>query len=609
MSESNGTPLGFLAGVRTPSAERGRSLWEIGRRIADASRTFGPYLDLLNDQDFALAKDPQVYERMMRDCQVRSCLRLRQLCTASRKVEFLPRSDDPLGKEAAQFATCQWAKVRRPTEVLLNILDAIAGGVSFNEIVWEPDLTELAWHSPTIVPAHKDRFRFTTNGELAILSTQDVFYGEIVPPRVFIHHVYDPEPASFHNPEGESQLYYGRGEFDRIYPWFVWKMLVLRLGFAYLDRLAYPIKVGRYPYRNNEARAEMLNLLKDLTSHRVVAWPGGDQWELDLIQTSATGHNVGMDYLNYIDTQIAKVMLGSTLLQEPGERGSFGLGAAHIQSVFGSIVQADSSNLCDTLEHTWVKWLFELNGRPIQLAPKVVQAEGKTADIVQTVDVLLTLADRGYPISIEQVAEMTGVRPAREGETTLGMNTALGLDNQGGMQHGPGSPFSGASQPDEMQSRVQKREPRVSMASLGKDRGITEKGAGGLPKLCVDITPEGACKTEDIEKNAKLPTGKYKVASRKTVERKLGPVKTDKLIKNALLSKSIHFDYVNLQGEDKHYRVEPYSFRFRRGYVYLYAYDPETLSIKSFFAHKIRNIRGGRVFSPRFQVELGEVSG
>lgn len=612
MGESPNTS-GFLVGVKTPPAVRGRTYWSAGDRIADTSRMFGPYLDLLEDQDFALAKDPMAYERMMRDCQIRSCLRLRQLCTASRKVEFLPRQDSPAGKEGAAFATEQWAKIRRPTEVLLNMLDAIAGGVSFNEVVWTPDPETFSWYSREIVPAHKDRFRFTLNGELAILSQQDVFYGEIVTPRVFIHHVYDPEPASFHSPETEGNLYYGRGEFDRIYPWFLWKQLVLRLGFAYLDRLAYPIKVGRYPYRNDQARAEILSLLKDLTHHRSVAWPGGDQWELDVIQTSATGHNVGMDYLQYIDTHIAKNLLGSTLLQEPGERGSFGLGAAHIQSVFGSIVQADSASLCDTIENTWVRWLFELNGRPVCMAPKVVQAEGKTQDVTQTVDVLLTLADRGYPISIEQVAEMTGVRPAREGEALLSLNPTLGLDNQG-MSFGQGSPFAGAKQPEDLlKPNIQQRQPRVSMASLGKDRGITEKGAGGDPTkrkalraLDIDVDPEQVITDEELEKSAaKLKRNQYRPTTRKTVEKKLGPIKSDRIHRHALNSQTIHFDYVNLKGEDKHYRVEPYSYRYRRGYVYLYAYDPKAMHIKSFFAHKLRNIRGGASFTPRWEVEIG----
>lgn len=606
---------GFLVGVRTPPAERFRALWESGQRIADTSRTFGPYLDLLEDQDFALAKDPLSHERMMRDCQIRSCIRLRQLVTASRKVEFLPREDSPMGREAAAFATAQWAKVRRPTEVLLNMLDAIPGGVSFNECVWTPDPDSFTWYTRDIVPAHKDRFRFTLQGELAILSQQDVFYGELVPPRVFMHHVYDPEPASFHNSGSEAQLYYGRGEFDRIYPWFLWKQLVLRLGFAYLDRLAYPIKVGRYPYRDATARAELLSLLQGLSHHRTVAWPGGDQWELDLIQTSATGHNVGMDYLNYIDTQMAKVILGSTLLQEPGERGSFGLGAAHIQSVFGSIVQADSANLCDTLEHTWVRWLFEVNNRPVRYAPKVTQAEGKTQDTVQTVDVLLTLADRGYPISIEQVAEMTGVRPAREGETLLGLSNpvnALGLDNMGanGIPGQQGSPSPQDLLKTFPQPRAQQRSPRVSMAGfLGSDRGICEKGTHpGPKKLDVDILPEHIIDPADVEKNAKKSSERlYRPTTKKTVSRKLGPVKYDKIASAASKNRMISFEYVNLKGEDKKYRVEPYSYRYRRGYVYLYGFDPAEGHIKSFFAHKLRNIRSGRKFEPRYEVEIGSM--
>ena len=746
------TNEGFVLGIRTPPAERYRQLWAPGRRIADASTMFGPYIDVLTDIDFALQKDPFAHDKMMRDCQVRSCIRLRQLNTAARKIQFLPRDNSLLdvgAKEAARFATEKWDKVRRPTEVILNILDAVAKGVSFQEVVWRPDKSDFSWYSENIFPVHKDRFRFTLDGEMVMVTPQDVFYGQTLPPRVFIHHVYDPEPATFHKPETEIRLHMGHGEFDRIYPWFLWKQLVMRLGFAYLDRLAFPIKVGRYPQREEGVKADMLRYLKDLDHHRVVMWPGPESegWGLDFIQTQATGHNVAMDWVNYIDMQIAKVILGSTLMQQPGERGSFALGAVHTQSVFGSLAEFDSLSLCDTLEHTWVRWLCELNNIPLNLAPKVVQSTGKSVDVAQIVDIMLLLCDKGFPVSIEQVAEVTGVRPAREGETLLTMNVATGESQ---LQHGPGSPFSNAETPDDLlkpQDTTGKR-PVLSrqLSTLSKDRGITQKGSfrrtptrlfqelaivvenpAGTERYGVDrrgkqwrtkflydygyivntrgednegvdvyIGPDessevafiihqnnpttgkydedkvmlgfesekdarsayfahyddpgffGGCSRTPMSKfddwlseNAKVK-GKYKArelhaldiflfpeqsigeseverhaltpaqfrmrAEKERVTRSVGPIKEKRIERSAKQFRKIEFDYTNLRGQEKHYVVEPYSYRYRRGYVYLYAFDVNDRSIKSFFTHKLRNVQTAGKFRPRWVVEIGEAA-
>lgn len=729
-----GTPSQGLAfGIRTPPQSRLRSAWLPGRRVADPSTMFGPYIDVLEDLDFSLSKDPKAYDKMMRDCQIRSCIRLRQLTTASRKLEFIPREDTgQAGIAAAKFAAKQWNKVRRPTEVLLNILDAIPRGSSFNEVVWVPNKEDFTWYSQDIVPAHKDRFIFTLDGELAIRTPFDVFYGQTVPPRTFIQHRYDPEPPSFDHPEAESRLYFGVGEFDRIYPWFQWKLIVLRLGFCFADRLAFPIKVGRYPYRDPNARSEIENVLQRLDHHRAVTWPSGEGWELDLIQSQATGHNVAMEWVSYIDTQIAKAILGSTLMQEPGERGSFALGAVHSQRVFGSLSEHDSTSLCDTLENTWVKWLFEINNIPGTLTPKVQQATGKETDIATVVDMMLLLAEKGFPISVEHVSDLTGIRPARQGETLLTMDMMSGGM---GMDHGPGAPFGEAktlgdfprlsgsvgeskpnvyalgdlpekheSDPDRIVAgyRIKIENPagtwRYGVGENGKEwrtqffydygyivntegedgegvdvyvgpledpsqvfvvsqknpktgefdehkvmigfsdreeasaayfkhyddpkyfgsiksvpigrfkKWIKEnakvKGKywGKLKNLLVDLSPEQSVLEDDIESHAKI--GLYKKATVEKIRRKIGPRKFKTVQRSSSEFRKIKFDYVNLKGEGSSFDVEPYSYRIRRGKIYLYAFDPKDRHIKSFFVHKLRNITVGGKFRPKWAIEL-----
>lgn len=590
---------GVVFGIRTPPAGRYRSGWLPDHRVADTSTMFGPYIDVLNDMDFSLEKDPLAYDKMMRDCQIRSCAKIRELATASRKLEFVPRTNDknnPVATEAARFATDMWARVRRPTEVLLNILDAIWRGSSFNECVWKLDKKDLIWYTEGIIPTHKDRFIFSLEGELCLRTPYDIFYGQTVPPRTFIHHIYDPEPATFSRPETESRLYFGVGEFERIYPWFMWKQLVLRLGFVYLDRLAFPIKVGRYPYRDEEARDNTLRFLQDLDHHRVGAWPMGENWDVQIFQTQATGHNVAMDWVAYIDASVAKTLLGTLLVQGAGEsgQGSYALGASQIQNVFGALTESDSISLCDTLENTWVKWLFEMNSRPPETAPRCVQATGRNVELTQAVDLMLALSERGYPVSYEQISETTGIRPAREGETLLMVpaQSGAGLSIQGN-----NGPFDKAKDLVGIGDIAAGKDPKKQFSMRSQKHAI----------WC-DVLPEESVSEADVEKNTRKSSKEliFQPALASRIRRRIGAVKAASIDRCAKALKRVKFTYTDLKKQTKDFDVEPYSYRYRRTFVYLYAYDPVDRTIKSFFAHKIKNVRSGRRFQPRWIVEIGQ---
>lgn len=597
----------YMFAVRNKAhTERSRIPWSADGRLTDARTMFGPYIDVLTDSDFALKKDRLAHQRMMRDCKILSSIRLRQMSTASRKLQFSPTNGSMQADRAAAFCRDMWDRVRRPTEVLLNILDAIPYGASFQEITWVPDVKRFVHFSKDITPVNKDRFVFSLDGELCLRTPHDVVYGEKLPPRSFIHHRFDPEPPSFDLTSDESQLYFGRGVLDRLYPTFLWKILTLRLGFAYLDRLAFPIKVGRYPQNNQELKADLESLLQDMDHHRTVVFPGGEGWDINLVQTPATGHNVSHDWIQYFDTAFAQVILGTTMMQETGDRGSYALGAVHNKSVFGAITEADSESLCDVVQNTWATWILELNGVPGELAPKVSQEAGRSQDVAQTVDTMLLLSDRGFPISVEQISDATGIRPAKEGETLITADMTKGITD---IIQGLGGPDVPGLSRGEAPSDQQKGKTitgglgqRPTLQSLDKDRGITQKGAGPLP---VYLLPEEEMSEDDIEKHARTRTSDlFSVPTRKQISGRVGPRKELWISRYASSSRMIHFDYVNLEGEDKSYEVEPYSYRYRNGRVYLFAYDPKDRHIKSFFAHKLRNIQGGRAFTPRWDVEI-----
>jgi hypothetical protein len=234
------------------------------------------------------------------------------------------------------------------------------------------------------------------------------------------------------------------------------------------------------------------------------------------------------------------------------------------------------------------------------------------------VDIMLLLANQGFPISVEQVSESIGVRPAREGETLL--KAAPGLDEAGETEKGsppsPGASEKGRSGP----GNVKKQKPRKGFSvALAMDRGIAEKGAGIYGSelavepedapwdvLDIDVEPEGVIQDSEISKHVARKSLLYRPAPMSRVTVKLGPIKSNRLKRFASASRRIAFDYTNLRGQDRRYKIEPYSYRYRRGFVYLYGYDPVDRTIKSFFVHKIRNIQGAEIFNPRWVVEIAD---
>lgn len=444
-SASASPPQAFVVGIRTPRATRPRAYYEgVGRRIFDTSRMFGPYIDLLEDQDFALRKDPLAYQRMMRDGQIRAAIRIRQLATSARRVEWIP-FPAKFSLDAKHYAGMVgelWEKMKQKNEAVLSILDAIPYGSSFCECVWKVG-SDLRAYVERLVPLHKDRFVFSLDGQLAIRTPLEVFYGETVPPYTVVHHKYDPEPASYGDPEAEGRIYFGQGEFDRVYPWFTWKQVVLQLALRYTETLAYPNRVGRFPSRNPEAKAAISDLLSKMETSQFAVWPSDEGYDVDFLQAPTSGHQVIKDMLDYIDGQITKVILGSTLILDTGDKGSYALGTEQARHTFGAIAEHDARSLCDTLETTIGKWYMTMNHWDETLSPHATVAQGRATSLEDTVDVILSLIDRGYPISIETVSDISGIRPARPGETILAI-PGLGMPGMGQpsmMEHGEGSDF------------------------------------------------------------------------------------------------------------------------------------------------------------------------
>ena len=390
----------------------------MGRRVADFRRFFAFWIDLVEDVDLAASKDPNIHVKMMRDPQIYACFQIRAYATASLPWAIVPAIDDDIGKSYAKRVEGMFQEMPNLPSVIKNILLSVPMGLSIQEVVWwyKDDLTIYPYR---LWPVHKDRFVFDLDGRLALRSPVDVFWGESVPDYTFMPHVSDQLPGSFYTPYEEARQFFGFGLNDVLYPTWMAKQIILRMDLRYLERFANAYRIGRYPRRNEEGRERIQQLFDDLMRDQVLLFPSDEGYDLDIVELSQGGHSSFQSMLDYLDRQISKAYLGSTLLLDIGDVGSYSLGRVHERTTFGRIAEYDHNAVASTFNNYLIPWIFALNAWPKKYIPRFEFTMKESQNINELVESLRVLQSMGFRVSAEMITEQTGFREAREGEHIL----------------------------------------------------------------------------------------------------------------------------------------------------------------------------------------------
>lgn len=404
--------------IQRPRADRLRAGWRPEQRIADYRRLFAFYIDLVQRVDFALEKDPKAHDRMMRDGQIFSAIRIRQLANASRGLSVSPREHTPEAIKYADLVKDFLFKIERLPEVLLNILDAIPKGISVQEIVWKLD-DDLLWRPEKLYPIHPSRLAFDTGNNLVLKSPVDIFYGERLPPNCFVVHTFDPEPGDFDRPEEEARIVFGHGLLDRLYPWWLWKSILLRLQLRVCERSASGAIIGKYPWKNREAQAQLMEALDKFDSFSRLVWPSGAGFDIEILKADQGAPSTFDNIIRYIDEQIGKMILGSTLLLDVGTTGSFAMSEVHERTTFGKVVAFDAFSVLSTIRDQLIKYIFIMNQWDQRYLPNIQFKSGPRWSLTEVINAMDRLISIGYPVSYEIISEETGVRQAGAGESII----------------------------------------------------------------------------------------------------------------------------------------------------------------------------------------------
>lgn len=417
-------------------APRIRAPFRIGARTADFRRMLAFWIDLVEDPDITARRDPMIHLRMMRDPQIYACFMIRSLATASLPTAIIARNDTQEAKMYQTRVEKIFNNIPNFPRVTKNMLTAVPQGLSIQEVLWTID--ENLWTVPhNLFPVHKDRFVADLDGNLALRSPLDMFWGEAVPPRTFIPHTFDQLPGSFMDPEEEGRIIFGLGLHDVLYPTWFAKQIILRMDLRYLERFGNPTRIGKYPRKNNESREALRQLIDDLSHEQIALFPSDEGYELEHYEAAGGGHRGFQDLIDYFDRQFSKAYLGSTLLLDIGDVGSYSLGRIHERTTFGRVAEYDHAAIASTFNTYLIPWLFELNNWPKAFMPSFAFTMKESQDIAEVIEALRVLQTMGYSVSAEMVSEQTGFRKPREGETILSVMTneegaVSSVDQRGG---------------------------------------------------------------------------------------------------------------------------------------------------------------------------------
>jgi len=336
----------------------------------DITRPWIHELEEYRDQRLQGAVDWGVYDRILLDDQVKSCLEQRRSAVVSREWSVIPGNNgDPRSVAAAESLEGNLQRIGwdRVTDKMLY---APFFGVAIAELIWEVRDGLFQWSDIRV--RHARRFRQDKDSRLRLITARNML-GEVLPERKFW--VVTAGASDDDEP-------YGRGLAE----WLYWPTLFKRNGIRFwnrfLDKFSIPTAKGTYrPGTPDDEIRKLLNALASIANDTGFVLPEGMAVELLPIATA------GIDFEKmprYMDEAIAKIILSQTMTTQDGSS----LSQAKVHGgVKQELVTSDADLLTDGFTKGPSRWYTDLNYGTDVAAPivlRMVEEEEDTKNIAET---------------------------------------------------------------------------------------------------------------------------------------------------------------------------------------------------------------------------------
>lgn len=394
----------------------------------------------LFDPDYALSRDPDIYEKVRRDPVIGQAIEERLHAIAARSWTIEPsRSDVEEDVRLAGIFEDVVRKIQRFSEARYELASAVIrnrtyayiegsrrvlriSGISKPLALWTPTrLRDVDRRRIRIVPEWSGYGENRKLGTfLEMFSVIKEAWIRIENPEWFIRHVYNDE---------EARLGHGRGLLEAIYFYNYAKQIALREGLQGLERWAQGLAIlkmdgmrkgSKQKPNSAVANAWLTAIEKTKARHALVV---DQKDEVDVKFPSGEGHKIVIEILRYLDDAMTRLITGAVLPSGGGEnKGS--LARAEVEEgKQESVVQYDRELLDEVLTRDLLGLVFRLNlpvWREIGLGdaecPVFSTIHEKREDAKESAEIATTLLAGGVPLRRDEVYKKTGYTQPAEGD-------------------------------------------------------------------------------------------------------------------------------------------------------------------------------------------------
>lgn len=385
----------------------------------------------LYDPDLATTNDWEIDEKLQRDPDIKAAMEQRWHAVSGRDWRIESASDRPEDKLAAQIVEDALLAMPGFAQARYRLSKACIYARAFEFIETDRRRCRLgpvapqSWLMPTRLQ-HIDARRFDFANETHVdpvtherrdiviqrlWSNTRMRWERIVCPEVFLQSVYDDE---------EGRLGYGRGIREALHFFFRFKAVLLEQGLQGAERWAQGLVVGKIDdtrigstdRTNADVRDALVATLKKHRSQHVMVIGKTD--EIEVHETSGTGHQIVVELIRLLNEAMIKVILGSIRPTGGGEGGSL---ARTVEEADQSeaLIQFDRLILDEAITRDLIGLFWRhnrptLNGLGLASArmPKFKTHQAKAENPVENATVIKTALEAGVTLRADEVYAKLG---------------------------------------------------------------------------------------------------------------------------------------------------------------------------------------------------------
>lgn len=336
------------------------------------------------------AGDLELYERLRRDDQVKSCFDQRCAAAISREWRVEPGGSRPIDIQAAEFMKEQLDAVNFD-RASKKMLGGVFNGYAVAECLYRAEGGRILLAAIKVRRAR--RFRFDRDNQLRLVH-RNAPGGELMPANKF---------WVFTSGGDDDDDPYGLGLGHFLYwPVFL-KRNALKFWSIFLEKFAAPTPLGKAPRGSTkEQRLTLLSALRAISTDSAVVVPEGVEVEL-----MEAARNSGGDFAKFyelLNEAIAKIILTQTMTTDDGS--SKAQGQVHEDRLL-DLVKEDNDLLCESFNNSVAVWLTAWNF-PGAEPPKVWRDHSQPEDMEARTKRDTAIVGMGYQPTMDYIQQTYG---------------------------------------------------------------------------------------------------------------------------------------------------------------------------------------------------------